>query len=393
MQLESRRGRSALTVAHRGFSAIQPENTLPAFSAALPFSDYIETDVRATADQVPILMHDATLRRTTDVARVFPSRADDPVESFTAEQIGRLQAGSWFDAAHDAVPVPTLRHGLELLAGTHCGLLLELKAPVEELVQAVLRDFRAEHPQFPVAVASIKVGIARRLHELLPDLPVGVLFLDQDVLTAAQIADYASFCRFLAFRNDRLRPETVERVHRAGLQILHNTNTRAAMRECAGYGADGTVTDNPEAKDAVSAGRTDRSIEAEDLRGGARGTARAARRARDELTIPYKLSGAAALAIQAGEAGEWVEVVVPLDRPALVRCAFLTGPGTGTYDVSWDGEPAARVEGYSRSPGRRSVLITTAGAGSHHLRFTCRGADPAATDRDLLVDVIDLIAA
>ncbi len=99
------RGRSrpsrARILAHRGDSFRAPENTLEA--ARLGFSagaDGWELDVRLTADGHPVVIHDESLRRTTNVAEVFAG--DDrgligfPVSQFTLEELQWLDAGSWF---------------------------------------------------------------------------------------------------------------------------------------------------------------------------------------------------------------------------------------------------------------------------------------------------------
>ena len=53
--------------AHRGFNTIAPENTLPAFGAATALgADEIEFDVRWSADDVPVLIHDPCLERISD---------------------------------------------------------------------------------------------------------------------------------------------------------------------------------------------------------------------------------------------------------------------------------------------------------------------------------------
>jgi glycerophosphoryl diester phosphodiesterase len=93
-----------LVVAHRGASAFAPENTLEAAEEGLAEgADAWEFDVRLTRDGVPVVVHDASLLRTTDVAGRFP---DDPrgangylVAEFEAEEIRGLDAGSWFVAA------------------------------------------------------------------------------------------------------------------------------------------------------------------------------------------------------------------------------------------------------------------------------------------------------
>uniref|UniRef100_A0A0G4HRN6 GP-PDE domain-containing protein n=1 Tax=Chromera velia CCMP2878 TaxID=1169474 RepID=A0A0G4HRN6_9ALVE len=72
-------------VGHRGAPTKRPENTLSSFSAAVasPGCWGLETDVHFSKDGVPFLLHDDTLRRTTDVGAVFPERVDDRAESFS----------------------------------------------------------------------------------------------------------------------------------------------------------------------------------------------------------------------------------------------------------------------------------------------------------------------
>src|SRR5215813_5526193 len=77
---EGRRAMSPYTkptlIAHRGASAYVPEHTLEAYRLALKQgADYVEPDLQITRDGVLVCLHDTTLERTTDVARLFPDRA------------------------------------------------------------------------------------------------------------------------------------------------------------------------------------------------------------------------------------------------------------------------------------------------------------------------------
>lgn len=74
--------------AHRGWSAQYPENTMIAYMAALEEDiDEIEIDVHLTKDEVPVLIHDSTVDRTTDAAGL--------VNEFTFKDLKKLDAGSW----------------------------------------------------------------------------------------------------------------------------------------------------------------------------------------------------------------------------------------------------------------------------------------------------------
>lgn len=81
-----------LVIGHRGAPALAPESTLASFTLALEGgADALELDVRATADGVPVVMHDATVERTTDGAGALAA--------MTLAELRRLDAG-----AHHARP-------------------------------------------------------------------------------------------------------------------------------------------------------------------------------------------------------------------------------------------------------------------------------------------------
>ena len=101
---------------HRGDCYNRWENTLPAFEAAIASgADMLETDVRLSADGVPVLMHDDRVDRTTD--------GTGAVKELTFEPLRTLNAGDKYDPA----PIPTLEELLELLAPTGMLLNLEVK--------------------------------------------------------------------------------------------------------------------------------------------------------------------------------------------------------------------------------------------------------------------------
>ncbi|MCU0462007.1 MAG: hypothetical protein MUF36_08350 [Bacteroidales bacterium] len=85
-------------IAHRGTVYWAPELTESAFRwARNTGADYVELDVQRSKDGVLIIMHDRTFKRTTDADLKFPGREIHPVDSFTYEEIMRLDAGSPFN--------------------------------------------------------------------------------------------------------------------------------------------------------------------------------------------------------------------------------------------------------------------------------------------------------
>ena len=135
-----------LIIGHRGASVLAPENTLASFSRAITDgADGFEFDVRLSRDQVPVVIHDADLRRT--------GNQNLTVADLTAEQLSQIDVGSWFNlkfpqfaqTEFEGERIPTLKCLLETFRVTETMLYLELKshrrslrgavAPVLELLQ------------------------------------------------------------------------------------------------------------------------------------------------------------------------------------------------------------------------------------------------------------------
>lgn len=107
-------------IAHRGFSAEAPENTVAALRAGIDAgADAVEFDLHTAADGTPVLIHDEKLRRTTG------SRGK--VTDHTADALGALDAGSWFGAAFAGEPIPTLEAALDAVAAAEVRIYAEIK--------------------------------------------------------------------------------------------------------------------------------------------------------------------------------------------------------------------------------------------------------------------------
>lgn len=100
-------------IAHRGFSAEAPENTIAALEAGLDAgADAVEFDLHTASDGTPVLLHDEKLNRTTD--------GRGKVHRRTARELAALDAGSWFGPDFAGEPLPTLADALAAV-GTRAG--------------------------------------------------------------------------------------------------------------------------------------------------------------------------------------------------------------------------------------------------------------------------------
>jgi len=107
-------------IAHRGYSARAPENTLGALESGLDAgADAVEFDLHPAADGTPVLMHDDTLDRTTDGSGLVSQR--------TVQELGQLDAGSWFGAEWTGESVPLLATVMTALHGRCRRVYAEVK--------------------------------------------------------------------------------------------------------------------------------------------------------------------------------------------------------------------------------------------------------------------------
>ncbi|MEM8638441.1 MAG: glycerophosphodiester phosphodiesterase family protein [Cyanobacteria bacterium P01_G01_bin.54] len=155
-------------IAHRGVSAIAPENTLAAFRQAIALgADGIEFDVQRSQEGALVVFHDATLERTTD--------GQGPLREQTLTELKRLDAGSWFDPQFASERIPTLVEVLECCQAHNLRLYPEIKATqdwtraqVQEL--AVLFDSKMWRDR--TTFCAFDAVFLDQLHQLAPALEV-----------------------------------------------------------------------------------------------------------------------------------------------------------------------------------------------------------------------------
>jgi glycerophosphoryl diester phosphodiesterase len=167
-----------LVIAHRGHSIDVPENTLEAYRRAVEIgTEMIECDVNMTRDGVLVMIHDWTVDRTTD--------GSGAVSSLTLEEIGRLDAGSWFRPEYRGLRVPTTAETIELGREAGISMCFEVKggAPTEfQNVADALADLLAERDALDWAfMSSYDHDALGRARARVPDLLFAPERLPDDV--------------------------------------------------------------------------------------------------------------------------------------------------------------------------------------------------------------------
>lgn len=223
-------------IAHRGAASRAPENTLAGIEAGvLSGAPFIEVDVQRTADGVLILMHDATVDRTTDGSGL--------VADLTYAEMSQLDAGSWFSETFKGEPVPRLDQAFDLLEGWRGTLVVEAKYPArypgiaDDLTGMVKR-----YSEQPVSVVSFDHGWLASFHEQARQIPLGYLYVYPfDLRPKTGAATIGVFWPSVV-----IDPTLVRRTKRAGLETWVYTADGLLLRRLLGWlGVHGITTNSP----------------------------------------------------------------------------------------------------------------------------------------------------
>ncbi|HEX5612495.1 MAG TPA: glycerophosphodiester phosphodiesterase, partial [Burkholderiales bacterium] len=232
------------------------ENTLEAFSHAVAVgADALEMDVRATADGSLVVIHDATVERTTD--------ASGAVDALKLDQLQRLDAGfRWsadggktFPFRGKGVRIPTVDEVFARFPDRRVNL--EIKNPPGAAAAKPLCDrIRAHRMQERMLVASMSDEAIAAFRGACPEVATSLATSEGRAFVFASYAwlDSAYTPRGVALQvPDRLRdrvlatPGLVKAAHNRNLKIhAWTVNDEARMRELVAIGIDGIITDRPD---------------------------------------------------------------------------------------------------------------------------------------------------
>ena len=223
-------------VAHRGYSAVAPENTMPALAAAvLGGATHVEFDVRTTADGVPVVIHDRTVDRTTD--------GTGQVWELTVEQIRDLDAGSWFSPAYAGTRVPLLSEVLDLPDLPQ--LLLEIKPPATlDEVKTIIGMVAERGLLERTIVQSFDPEVVRLVREAAPDVRRGLLRLRFEADTVPLAKELDVVCCNPTVADVLGDADTVAELVGAGIHVMPWTaNDESQWPALIEAGVAGLITD------------------------------------------------------------------------------------------------------------------------------------------------------
>jgi glycerophosphoryl diester phosphodiesterase len=228
-------------IAHRGAGKLAPENTLAAFRLGASYGyRAFECDVKLRADDVPFLLHDATLQRTTasrGLAGELPWSA-----------LSRIDAGGWHSRAHAGEPLPSLQALAAYLRANQFALDLEIKpTPGTELHTGRVVGREAarlwdDTDAPPLMFSSFRPEALAGARETAPQVPRALLLdtLWPDWLKMAQDLD----CAAVITNYSVMSVQAMAQIHGAGMRgLVYTVNDPAPAAWLRSIGIDGIITD------------------------------------------------------------------------------------------------------------------------------------------------------
>lgn len=350
-------------VAHRGNSAVVPENTLAAIRAVRGLADYIEFDVTTTSDGHLVVMHDDTVDRTTN--------GRGRVDSLTLAQVRALDAGSKFGPAFAGEKVPLFDEAIAAILPQAQPIVDHKTGTPEQYVAA----FRRNNLVGRAILNSPSLTFLRAVNRLEPGIDLMWVgwgrAIPWDEVAASGLKLHA-----LLWQYGDAGIADIEEAHLRGQRLMIFTvNTAAKVRELARAGADGVYTDD------VDQGRIGLPTEATDP---GRLTVTAPRRVRAGQWLGLKVGTESVLAptttwknSSGATETRWTGYVTRLPSDFAGKALSVTA-GSGATPVTSSTVQVERTDGVGRIANLSALLYCGVGTEAAAVGFIL-GSNPGCT--------------
>ncbi|RKN70162.1 DUF1080 domain-containing protein [Paenibacillus ginsengarvi] len=160
--------RKPFVIGHRGMPSKSPENTIESNLMAYENgADFIENDMYVTKDDRIVIIHDSVLQNTTN--------GSGPVESFTLDEIKKLNANKPYPNGFPDVKVPTFDEQLDLAREKGIMVYAEIKTSTPRAVDVIVDLIKEKKAEDLVNIMSFDAAQLKRFAEKMPEVPLGLL--------------------------------------------------------------------------------------------------------------------------------------------------------------------------------------------------------------------------
>ena len=242
--------------AHRGSRGTHPENTLSALKHSINRCDFIEVDVQLSSDKIAIIMHDETLKRTTNIKELeaYKTRAPYKVSNFSYKELLSLDYGSWFYKNKiEPEPLLTLKIVLEFIKKNNLYINIEIKDihdsfDDKEVISIVLNEIKNFQVQEQVILSSFRHKYLTLSKKIEPKIPTAALV---DKKHPNDLLNYLKSLEVDAynFSNKLAKKSIVKEIRIAGYFVnIYTVNDPTRRQELFDMGVNGVFTDYLENK-------------------------------------------------------------------------------------------------------------------------------------------------
>lgn len=237
-----------LVIAHRGASGIAPENTLSAIKEAMAMgADMIELDIRQTRNGTVVIIHDKTVSRTSD--------GKGSVKDFTFEELGSLDAGSWFHPGFKNEKIPSLDSILQEVKDK-AKLLIEVKenrySGIEKNIVQLLNKHAAKDW---CIIQSFETGVLNNIKNLDPSIEIHKLVIGNirglplhidNCIRLGSIYKYNEVAA-ININFKLLNKKIIQKIHGQGQKVnTWTVNDPEDMKKMIEMDVDGIITNYPD---------------------------------------------------------------------------------------------------------------------------------------------------
>jgi glycerophosphoryl diester phosphodiesterase len=228
--------------AHRGASAVAPENTIAGFRAARDQgARWVELDVALLADGTPVVIHDVTLDRTTN--------RQGSLGAINKADLAGIDAGSRFSPQFAGEPLPTLPQVLDALAEFGLNVNVEIKQhehhkSLDQLADTVHGCLLDHAGRTRVMISSFDADCLRAMHRLGPNYELAMLWSDLPPDWVERLKLIPSKVVHLDYRALSYRALDIAREHGIAMRVW-TCNDPAQIEPFWAEGLDAVITDNP----------------------------------------------------------------------------------------------------------------------------------------------------
>jgi glycerophosphoryl diester phosphodiesterase len=242
-------------IAHRGGRGLGPENTLAVFQLSLEKgADILEMDVRSTSDNHLIVLHDATVDRTTNGSGTANEMSLIQLKKLDAGYRWSNDGGKSYPFKNRGITIPTLSEVFKAI--DRIRLIIEIKENQPIISQRLCSEIR-HHRRIPsVLVASIHSQVLNKFRTICPDVATAAspseamwfFYLSRIGLTAMYSPQENALLVPKIFKGRQvITNQFLSAAHHRHLKVaVWTVNSKKDMRKLIAMGVDGIITDYPE---------------------------------------------------------------------------------------------------------------------------------------------------